>query len=193
MEKQQDHINIYSESFRYFEKLEKSLASKLGFVDLTSGIQVIRNENGWRENEKRIEYIWIVTIARSFVGWGGLFSIKLNKSQFREYENPEELLQGVFISNQNGIDQIYINRTTDPALDISKIFNFDLFEANKGITLDGVSYEIRIIASNIDTFIQLHNPSTEAFNKWESEIWKLGKRLARESNNQEMMNLFEDK
>jgi hypothetical protein len=50
---------------------------------------------------------------------------------------------------------------------------------------------VRIIAPNIDTFIQLNNPNTEEWKKWETEIWTMGKKLAKESNDKEMMDLFE--
>jgi hypothetical protein len=191
VKRQEDNIDFDRNSFEYFKKLEKSLATKLGLSELKSGIQVIRDNQGWRENEKSIKYIWIVTIARSFVGWGGLFAIQFNENKFREHLNQEELLQGLFISTQDGVGQIYTEQSLDVTSDVSKLFRLNLFESNNGVTLDGVSYKIRIIAPNIDTFIQLNNPNSEEWKKWESEIWAMGKKLARKSNDQEMIHLFE--
>lgn len=191
MKRQEDNIDFDRNSFEYFQKLEISLATKLGLSELKSGIQVIRDNKGWRENEKSIKYIWIITIARSFVGWGGLFAIQFNENKFREHLNQEELLQGLFISTQDGVGQIYTEQSLDGTYDVRQLLRLNLFESNNGITLDGVSYKIRIIASNIDTFIQLNNPNSEEWKKWESEIWAMGKKLARKSNDQEMINLFE--
>lgn len=191
MKRQEDNIDLYLNSFEFFQKLEKSLATKLGLTELKSGIQIIRDNNGWRENEKSIKYIWIVTITRSFVGWGGLFAIQFNENKFRDHSNQEELVQGIFISNHDGVGQIYTNRSLDATSNVTQFFKLNLFEANNGITLDGVSYNVRIIAPNINTFIQLNNPNTEEWKKWETEIWAMGKKLASESNDKEMINLFE--
>lgn len=191
MKRQENNIEIDLNSFKFFQKLEKSLAAKLGLTELKSGIQIIRDNNGWRENEKSIRYIWIVTIARSFVGWGGLFSIQFNENKFRDHSNQEELIQGIFILNNDGVDQIYTDSSLKATFNVTQFFKLNLFEANKGITTDGVSYNLKIIAPNIDTFIQLNNPNTDEWKKWETEIWTMGKKLARESNDKEMINLFE--
>jgi hypothetical protein len=188
---EEESIDIYRSSFEYFQKLEKSIAAYLGLPKLKSGGVTIRNEKGWRENEKSIEYIWIVEMARSFVGWGGLFTIKFSKNEFREHSNEEELIQGVFISNDNEAVNFYTESLLGTSPEIINLFNLNLFDANKGITLDGVSYKVRIIAPNINTFINVHNPNTDSWKKWEAEIWKIGNRLAEDSNNIELKNLFE--
>lgn len=191
MNRQKDNIEIYYNSFEYFRKIEKSLAESIGLSELKSGGQVIRNDKGWRENEKLIDYIWVVQISRSFIGWGGLFSIKFNENKFREHSNSEELVQGIFICNQTGIEQVYSRTFQDLRKDIVGHFRFNLFEVNNGITSDGVSYNVRVIAPNVDTFIQLNNPNTVDWRKWEQEVWTLGKELANESDCQVLMNLFE--
>ncbi len=191
MKPNENNKDIDLNSFKFFQKIEKSLAAKLGLTELKSGIQIIRDNNGWRENEKSIRYIWIVTIARSFVGWGGVFSIQFNENKFRDLSNQEELIQGTFILNNDSVDQIYTKRSLDATYNITQFFKLNLFEANKGINTDGVSYNVKIIAPNIDTFIQLNNPNTDEWKKWETEIWTMGKKLARESNDKEMINLFE--
>jgi hypothetical protein len=191
MTRQVDNMDVYCQSLGYFQKLEKTLAVKLGLSEMKSGIQIIRDNNGWRQNEKSIKWIWIVTISRSFVGWGGLFSIKFNEHKFREHLNPEETVQGLFTSGEEGISQIYRQPFTDATYDVSPFFKLNLFEANNGIALDGVSYNVKIIAPNVDAFIQLNNPNTEDWKKWETELWTLGRKLAKESNNPEMIQLFE--
>ena len=100
-------------------------------------------------------------------------------------------MQGAFICNQEGIEQVYSRTLQDLTKDIVGHFQFNLFEANKGITLDGVSYNVRVMAHNVDTFIQLNNPNTEDWRKWEQEVWTLGKELANKSDCQELVNLFE--
>jgi hypothetical protein len=166
------------------------LAENLGLSELKSGGQVIRNDKGWRENEKSIDYIWLVQISRSFAGWGGLFSIKFNENKFREHTNKEELTQGVFICNQSGIEQVHTKTLSDVKKDIIEHFQFNLFEANKGITLEGVSYNVRVMAPNVDTFIQLNNPNTMDWSEWELKVQKLAVELANESDNQNLIDLF---
>ncbi|WP_205514287.1 hypothetical protein [Longitalea arenae] len=190
-ERQIDNIDIFFNSFEYFQLLERSLATNLGLTELKSGVQVIRDKNGWRENEKSIEYIWVVQISRSFVGWGGVFAIKFNENIFREHSNKEELFQGVFISNNNGIGNFYSEILADTSQDIIRHFNLNLFDAKKGVTFDGVSYNVRIIALNINTFIQVNNPNTADWKRWETEVWTIGSKLAKKSNNKELISLFE--
>lgn len=171
----------------HFHKLEKSLALKLGLAAFKSGAQVIRNERGWRENEISIDYLWMVTVDQLYAGKGGIFAIKYNESRFREKVNPGGLVQGIFIYKDE-ISEIY----TEPGItDLKDIFNFNLFEGSKGITLDGVSYSIRISGHNIDTFISLNNPDTYSWKKWEAEISALGNSMAAASENKEMIDLFQ--
>ncbi|MBO9204234.1 MULTISPECIES: hypothetical protein [Niastella] len=191
MRQESDNPDIYYNSIEYFQKLERSLAANLGLTELSSGIQVIRDKNGWRENEKSIAYSWIVQVSRSFVGWGGVFGIRFNENKFREYANKEEIIQGAYISNNNGIESLYTESSTDTSHEMIRHFNLNLFDANKGIALDGVSYKIRILASNIDTFIHVNNPNSAEWKKWESEIWTMGSRLAKDSNNKDLISLFE--
>ncbi|WP_130733878.1 hypothetical protein [Flavobacterium sp. J27] len=180
------------ENLQFRENLKRSLATKLNLTELYSGKQTIRNEKGWRDNEISIDYIWIVNISRSFVGWGGLVTIKFEESHFRKINNPEKLVQGIFLYDGKGeITAFYFEEQTKEFNDpIFNIQNLELFTANKGITLDGVFYEYEIIATNIHTCITVNNPNNNNWKFWENEIWKLGNRLSQESKNNEMMVLF---
>lgn len=190
MAERETNSDLYLKKQIHFLEIEKAIAKSLGLTELKSGIQVIRNEKDWRENEIAIDYIWIVNASLSFVGWGSIFGIKFKENKFREYENPEQLIQGLFLF-YNEKPEIFTAKAIDHSDDIIKSFHFDLFEANNGIPLDGVSYGIRIISRNIDTFINVNNPYTEDWKKWENKIWNLGQKLAHESNNPEMKKLFE--
>ena len=190
MSRQKDTINIYRSSFEFFQKIEDSLAEKLGLSELKSGTQILRDSNGWRQNEKFIEYVWIVSISRSFIGWGGLFCLKFKENKFRQLLNPEELVNGIFLYDNNGVSNIYFEKSINTSTDNTALFRLNPFEVNRGIALDGVSYNLRIIASNSDTFIEVNNPNTEEWKKWENELWSLGKDLARKSCDQKMIELF---
>jgi hypothetical protein len=185
VEQQQDNTSI-----EYFQKLEKWLADILGLSDLRSGEQVLRNERGWRVNEKHIDYIWIVQITRSFIGWGGIFSIKFAENKFGEHLNKEELKQGLFLSDQNGVQKVYTRTSPDTTKDIIDHFRFDLFEPDKGFNIDGVIYNIRISVANVNSFIRVNNPNTGAWGNWERKLLGLGKELAKESGNDELISLF---
>lgn len=180
-------------SFQFNQTIKKSLAGKFGLDGLYSGGHTIRNEKGWRDNELETEYIWITRISRSFVGFGGLITIKFEESKFREIKNPEKLIQGIFLYDAKGIiKELYfeeqIHEINDP---VKNINNLDLFSANDGITLDGVSYEYNVITRNIETHFSINNPDNEQWKKWEKEIWNLGNKLAQKSQNEEMKQLFE--
>ncbi|WP_341904199.1 hypothetical protein [Fluviicola taffensis] len=191
MKRQENSIDNYLNSLEHFRKIEGSIANYIGIQDLRSGNVTIRNEKGWRENEKSIEYIWIVKIARSFVGWGGIFAIKFAESEFRGYSNKEELIHGIFISSENGAEQLYIENLIDMSQEKVSCFKLNLFDANKGVSLDGIAYDLRIIARNVDTFIQTNNPNTNDWKKWEAEIWEMGRQLAKNSNDLELIKLFQ--
>jgi len=183
--------NLDTTSFEYFQKLETSIAVYLGLSDFRSGGVVIRNERGWRENEKYIDYAWIILLSRSFVGCGGVFAIKFNETKFREYINKEELIHGVFTSTDNGIELIFTESVPTSTFDVNRLFNLNLIDANKGITIDGVCYDIRIFGSNINTFIKVNNPNTVDWKKWENEIWEMGRSLSEKSKNKTLINLFD--
>lgn len=179
------------DDFQLYQNIEKSLAHKLGIPEISNGIQIIRNEKGWRENEKNIESIWIVLISRSFIGWGGIFSIKFNENNFREYLNPDELLQGIFLYDNTGIKDLYTEILPNTQDKIVEIANFSLFDAGKGIPLGGISYNFHIITKNINASIKLNNPNVDDWKKWEEEIFDIGSKLSIKSNITELINLFE--
>lgn len=189
---QRDDVDNYRKrSFERFQQLEKWIAHHLELPELRSGNITIRNEKGWRENEKFIAYAWVVEMDRFSVGSGGVFAVKFNETPFRDQCNKEELVQGVFRSSDSGIQHFYKDSLSDTSLDIADLFNLNLLDANKGITLDGVSYKLGIDAMNIRTFIEVGNPNTDAWQKWETKIWEMGSRLAKASDNLELISLFE--
>tara|TARA_R110002050_G_C8723583_1_gene496626 strand:- start:116 stop:697 length:582 start_codon:yes stop_codon:yes gene_type:complete len=180
-------------TFQFNQAMKKSLALKFGLDGLYSGGHTIRNEKGWRDNEIEVDYIWITKISRSFVGFGGLITVKFNESEFRGIKNPEKLIQGIFLYDSKGkVRELYfeeqINGINDP---VWKVNDLELFTANNGIALDGVSYEYNVIARNIETQISVNNPNSEQWKNWENEIRSLGERLAENSSNEEMKQLFE--
>ncbi|WP_299443147.1 hypothetical protein [uncultured Aquimarina sp.] len=180
-------------TFQFNQTVKKSLALKFGLNGLYSGGHTIRNDKGWRDNEIEVDYIWIAKISRSFVGFGGLITIKFNESEFRGIKNPEKLIQGIFLYNSKGkVRELHfeeqINGINDP---VWKVNDLELFTANNGIALDGVSYEYNVIARNIETQISVNNPNSEQWKNWENEIRSLGEKLAENSANEEMKQLFE--
>lgn len=186
-----DKESIEDQGRKNLPRVERLLLKKLGLPELRSGAITIRDERGWRQDEISIDYIWIVCMNRSFIGCGGLVGIKFNEHTFRSKHHPEELLTAIFSEGPKGIDEYYEQRTLDTGSDsVVSQFRVDLFNANKGIALDGVSYNIHIIAPNIDTIIIANNPTTPDWKKWESEIWTVGKRLAIITQRQELIDLF---
>lgn len=174
-------------------KLESKLAQKVGLESLHIGHYTIRNEKGWRENELYIEHLWLISMNRTFVGQGSIFNIKFKETRFRGIHNPEKLLQGIFTFDKNGIIKESYFENTKESSDITfEDFNsLDLFFANPGITLDGISYGIHLMAPNINTQIFVNNPSEAGWKFWVEKVWKLGKDLAMRSSEKELIRLFE--
>ena len=170
-----------------------NLCSELGIPDLRAGNITIRDERNWRTNEMSIDYSWLVNISQSFNGWCWLFSIKFNQTEFREFKNPEKLIQGLFtIGNQGEINEFHMMTKTNEFEDkIRNLTSYDLFDANLGITLDGVGYEYLIFAPNTEIRMTLNNPNSESWKVWENEIWTISRKLAKESGIEELNKIFE--
>ena len=66
-----------------------------------------------------------------------------------------------------------------------------MFDANLGITLDGVGYEYLIFASNTEIKMTLNNPNSESWKIWENEIWTISKKLARNSGIDDLKEIIE--
>lgn len=179
--------------FSLHQEVISSLSKELGIPDLRSGKLTIRDEKGWRINEKEIDYCWLVNVSRSFVGWCWLFSLKFNESDFRDKKNPEELIQGIFtVSKEGKIGKLFTESKSQDFNDkIKGLTSYDLFDANQGITLDGVGYEYLIFAPNTEVRISLNNPNSENWKIWESEIFSLGVSLAKKSGVVELKEIFE--
>ena len=142
-----EQINEYEiDKQKYQQIVISNLSNKFGFSDLRAGKKVLRDNNNNRINEKDIEYCWIVNVARSFIGWCWIFSIKLKESKFRDINNSEELIQGIFTLNKNGtIDGFYSENRSEKFKDNIKSYTeYDMFEANPGISLDGIYYDYLI-------------------------------------------------
>jgi hypothetical protein len=179
-------------SIQFQQKVEKSLAAKLGIPSLRAGNITIRDERDWRINERLIEYCWLINIARSFVGWCWLFTIKFNETKFRDKNNPAELIQGVFTINKDGaIDQYYKeNRDLNYRDKIKELTAYDLFDVNNGITLDGIKYKYLVFALNAEVRIELNNPNSGNWKRWEEVVWELGVELTKKSASKYMQEIF---
>ncbi len=176
----------------YNQAIESSLANILGFTDLTTGRQIIRDHRGWRANEKEIDYIWITQISRSFVGSIGLITVKFNPNKFRELDNPEGILRCLFTWDSKGLitnfhkeEELYVY--SDPIREMTEL---DLYDANKGMTF-GVEYRFKIISKGITTIINLNNPNSETWKKWVQNIWEICKKMSKNSGNIELIEMLE--
>ena len=189
MQRQTERVNVsYHNTLEWFKKVEEFLAQELRITKVMAGKQIIRGENGWPENEKLIEYAWIIEVSRSLVGWGYLFVIKFNENEFRGRVNPEELLMGIFTCDHDGINQICFETTADITDNVASTFTPNLFQKNNG--WNGLSYNVRIIASNINSFMQINNCLSLELKEWEEEVLALGSHLAQQYAMEKMVELF---
>lgn len=165
------------------QKVIASLCTKLGIPDLRAGNITIRDEQNWRTNEMSIEYSWLVNISHSFIGCCWLFSIKFDETNFREFQNTEKLIQGLFTVDKQGeiIENHIVTKTDDFEDKIRGLTSYEMFDANRGITLDGVGYEYIIFAQNTEIKMTLNNPNSKYWKVWENEVWSICKKIAQES------------
>ena len=184
-------IIILIEKKELYKKLETALAGRFQLDDLHVGRHTIRNEKRWRENEIAIDFISLVTFDLFGRGTGGMISIKYEPTEFRTHINPEKVVNGIFAHDEYGnIILFYKEETTDTRL-VQIMNELDLFSANEGITLDGISYRIRLFASNIETTIEIGNPNHPSWRVWEKEIWSIAKRLSDNAQNPKLAAFFE--
>lgn len=187
-------MKIDTEQLQFIQKIETTIAQKIGLHELKHSWQVIRNEKGWRENEMYIEHAWVVIVDRASVGTGGLFSIKFRETHFREHDNPEKLVEGIFFIHKEAHSDIdiYFETAKQGTRDkIADMESFNLFRVNQGFTIDGVSFTFRIMANNIEATLRLNNPWGETWKNWTQEVQSMGERLAAQSNNPDLIKLFE--
>lgn len=158
----------------------KALRTQLELPSLQAHMMTLRDERGWRVNERMIEYTWVVGIHHAFGGTVWLFSVKFAATPFQEINNPEQLLQGLMKINEVGqVISFYTHQDLDQFDDpIRRLKIDDLFEASRGITLDGVHYNYAIFAPSTSIEISINNPNSKHWKIWEEEVWNLGKKLA---------------
>ena len=167
------------EEFQWRQKVEIAICSLTNVSNLSSGVQIIRNDKGWRVNEKLLDYSWNITIYRSFLGALTMFALKFDQHTFRDIRNQTELVTGIIELNSQGeIASSYITSTEDISDTIAEVRSFNLFHGNMGITLDGTSYKVSIRSQNIESHISLNNPSSDEWLKVERQIYALGRKLA---------------
>jgi len=174
-----------------YNKLETALASRFQLDNLRAGGHTIRNEKRWRENEIAIDFISLVTFDMFGRGTGGMITLKYKATEFRAQINPEKVVNSIFAHDEHAnITAFYTEEMRDTNL--IQIFNeLDLFSANEGITLDGISYRIRLFSSNIETTIEVVNPNHSSWRAWEKEIWRIAKRLSDKAQNPKLAAFFE--
>lgn len=174
------------------QKVISNLSSELGIPDVRAGNVTIRDERGWRVNEKEIAYCWMINIAKSFGCWCWIFSIKFNASNFRGIENPEQLIQGIFTIGKEGQIEIFHsdNKVSNFEDGIRSIPSYDMFDANMDVSLDGVGYEYLVFAPNTEMRISLNNPNSENWRTWENEVSRIGRDLAEKSGVTELKEIF---
>lgn len=169
---------------------ESAIRKLLHLDSLRAGGTCIRNEKGWLDNERKIEYSWTICINHSFRGPLYLFAVKFGANTFRGSDNVEELLLGLMHLNtaevaDRSYTDSYLEDFTDP---IKEIRLFQLFEGDSHFTLDGVSYTIHIKATNIESKLAFSNPQSEYWKAIETDVWKLARQLAQQSGNEFFLN-----
>lgn len=191
MPSQQEYYQVDLDRFLWRQKIESAICFLANTSDLMPGVMVVRNEKGWRDNERILEYSWHVTISRSFVGNLTLFALKFNENTFRDIRNKDELIVGILeLDNKGQITSRYKDSSDDLSDPIADIRHFNLFDANNGITLDGTSYDISIRAYNIQSQISLNNPNSDSWKQIERHIYALGQKLVGKSGNHYYQEFF---
>ncbi|WP_116789854.1 hypothetical protein [Flavobacterium psychrotrophum] len=168
------------ETHLYQLQREATIAEKLGLPKLDSGVLTLRDARGFRENEKFMEYFWVIDISVSFTGWFTIFGLKFKQHAFRKYTNAEELITGLYYSM--GSNEGFHTETLvgDKIKDtISEHHNFNLTDpGNQHTAIAEVSYNLHICNPHLNTFISTRNPQSEDWKNWEDIVWKLASKLS---------------
>ena len=175
------------------QEIERILCKKLELPTIRAGRIALRDEREWKTNEISIEYSWMIKISVSFKGWCWLFVIKLGANKFRDIQNPETLMKGIFTLNGAGeLEEFYLKKEridfTDKVKDVK---NVELYDTNNGITLDGVSYEYLLFGFNNEIRFYLNNPVSQNWRIWEKAVYTLGEKLSEESGSKYLTEIFQ--
>ena len=65
-----------------------------------------------------------------------------------------------------------------------------MYNANKGIVLDGIVYEYLVYARNSEIQFKMNNPSSGTWKGWKAAVWELGKELSEASAIDYFKNIF---
>ena len=175
----------------FINSIEEQIAKAVKLSRFSDGLQTIRNEKGWRENELDVEYCYLINLARSFIGFGGLFSIKLNHSKYRLTENPEALIQGIYTLENEKVKEIYFEKNLSNFEDkLNSTIELDIFNSKKGLTIDGDSFIYSIHSNQLKAIISFSNPNQENWNKWLDSFFITGNEIAIKSNIKPLIELF---
>ena len=175
-----------------YEKLETELADKFQLEGCRDGIHVIRNEEGWRDNEVDVDYGWIILFNSASFGKGGIVTIKFNENKFRKINNPEKLVRGIFsVDVDNKIQSFHKEDEKENFKDLIDEFNnLNLFNLNDGFIFDGIFFRIRAFSRETDVTIELYNPMDSNWQKLEQKFFEIGKMMSDNSGSSELKNLF---
>ena len=121
-----------------------------------------------------------------------ILNIKYVSNEFRGIKNKEKLTKLIFTIDEQGyIESIFEEDESENFSNLIPEFKeIDLFEANRGITLDGIGYKIKLISDNIKTSIEVNNPNHKSWKNLEKKIWEMGLKLANKSNDDKLRKIF---
>ena len=95
------------------------------------------------------------------------------------------------IDEKGSLESIFDEDETEKFSNLIPDFKeVDLFEAIRGITLDGIIYQIKLISDNIKTSIEVNNPNHKSWKSLENKIWEMGIELANKSNDDKLKKVF---
>lgn len=176
--------------------IKKQIALKIGLSELDiAGITIIRDDRGFRINEKDIEYFWILSYNHlNGLDNYGLFTIKFKESNFREFKNPKEMIPGIFNLDNDKIDIIHFESSTLNFDDqIATKFNeLDFFYSENMIENEIPSIiKFLIESKNISANIESQYIKNKKWTDWNDEIIKVSKSISKKSKNSILQKIAE--
>ncbi len=176
--------------------IKKQIALKIGLSELEkAGTTIIRDDNGFRINQKEIEYFWILTFnhLNGFDNYG-LFTIKIDESNFREFENSKEIITGIFSLNNNKIDLLYFesdilnfeDKIADKFNDLDLFYKRDLIENEVPSII-----ELIIESKNISAKIDCQYIENQKWAEWNNAIIQFSKLICQKSKNNKLKQIVD--
>jgi len=131
-----------------------------GGFPMLPGLQILRDERGWREDEIWAAGGWYAWVMPSFDEWALAATVAFSESTFRGKHHPA-CLKAAAVVFTPGTDTGLISAVTEFDADLLRdaLRAVDLMPEGQGAFLDGISYGVVTYGDEIRCRLNVSNPT----------------------------------